>query len=401
MRRNAAEADRGEDTDDDRDGLDRALLEVAVAGIEAAAARGEAAASAASGEAPAAGGHAAAGSSRSVVVIRRPFGRVDEGRAQPRRRVRAIRFEHDASDRAVLRARARRTRTLSQSGRARGGARSPEEHVTVGLVERASPRRGASGSPDEKLPTRLDGGLRCRRVTRASEGPEHAPPPRRLRSRPRRWSPRCRTAAGRARRERRRSRVPRQRLTVLVLRDDDAGDGVGTTGSRSAGCSTASRSTSQDRSERRRPSSAGRSVVAAIVFPPFWLGFKLWWSPVAPVPRRAARGRRERRARTAPGDRAAGGSVLPRVPPDAPRRRGRPRFAPPRSDARPRRRRHERRLRARPPGDRANPSRLAVFFPSLLFGWLRRDRRHRAPRAFHALCNLFASYLARSYGLGA
>jgi membrane protease YdiL (CAAX protease family) len=48
-----------------------------------------------------------------------------------------------------------------------------------------------------------------------------------------------------------------------------------------------------------------------------------------------------------------------------------------------------------------HPDRLAVFFPSLLFGWMRARRRGiGAPAAFHALCNLFASYLARSYGLG-
>jgi membrane protease YdiL (CAAX protease family) len=45
-------------------------------------------------------------------------------------------------------------------------------------------------------------------------------------------------------------------------------------------------------------------------------------------------------------------------------------------------------------------NRLAVFFPALLFGWLRaRTGGVGASIAFHALCNLFASYLARSYGL--
>lgn len=44
-------------------------------------------------------------------------------------------------------------------------------------------------------------------------------------------------------------------------------------------------------------------------------------------------------------------------------------------------------------------NRLAVFFPSLLFGWLRaRTGGVGASIAFHALCNLFAAYLARSYG---
>jgi membrane protease YdiL (CAAX protease family) len=48
-----------------------------------------------------------------------------------------------------------------------------------------------------------------------------------------------------------------------------------------------------------------------------------------------------------------------------------------------------------------NPSRLAVFFPALVFGWLRaRTHGIGAAVVFHALCNLFAAYLAKSYGLG-
>jgi CAAX protease family protein len=48
-----------------------------------------------------------------------------------------------------------------------------------------------------------------------------------------------------------------------------------------------------------------------------------------------------------------------------------------------------------------NPNRLAVFFPSLLFGWLRIRRRGvGAAAALHALCNLFASYLAECYAIG-
>lgn len=46
------------------------------------------------------------------------------------------------------------------------------------------------------------------------------------------------------------------------------------------------------------------------------------------------------------------------------------------------------------------PGRLAVFFPALVFGWLRvRTRGIGAPLCFHALCNLFAWFLAKSYGL--
>jgi membrane protease YdiL (CAAX protease family) len=47
-----------------------------------------------------------------------------------------------------------------------------------------------------------------------------------------------------------------------------------------------------------------------------------------------------------------------------------------------------------------HPTRLAVFFPSLVFGFLRaRTGGVGAPIAFHAACNLFASFLGRSYGL--
>jgi hypothetical protein len=47
-----------------------------------------------------------------------------------------------------------------------------------------------------------------------------------------------------------------------------------------------------------------------------------------------------------------------------------------------------------------HPNRLAVFFPSLVFGWLRaKSGGIGAAVVFHALCNLFAAFLARSYGL--
>jgi CAAX protease family protein len=46
-----------------------------------------------------------------------------------------------------------------------------------------------------------------------------------------------------------------------------------------------------------------------------------------------------------------------------------------------------------------NAARLAVFFPSLVFGFLRaRTGGVGAGLVFHALCNLFASYLGQSYG---
>jgi hypothetical protein len=45
------------------------------------------------------------------------------------------------------------------------------------------------------------------------------------------------------------------------------------------------------------------------------------------------------------------------------------------------------------------PARLAVFFPALVFGWLRaRTGGIGAGVAFHALCNLFSEALARGYG---
>ena len=47
-----------------------------------------------------------------------------------------------------------------------------------------------------------------------------------------------------------------------------------------------------------------------------------------------------------------------------------------------------------------HPSRLAVFFPALVFGWLRRRTGGvGAPVVFHAACNVFASALGRGYGL--
>jgi membrane protease YdiL (CAAX protease family) len=47
-----------------------------------------------------------------------------------------------------------------------------------------------------------------------------------------------------------------------------------------------------------------------------------------------------------------------------------------------------------------NVERLAVFFPALLFGWLRaRTRGIGAPAMFHVLCNVLASTLERGYGM--
>ena len=45
-----------------------------------------------------------------------------------------------------------------------------------------------------------------------------------------------------------------------------------------------------------------------------------------------------------------------------------------------------------------NPARLAVFFPSLIFGFLRsKTRGIGSSLLFHAMCNLYSAYLLRSY----
>jgi membrane protease YdiL (CAAX protease family) len=47
-----------------------------------------------------------------------------------------------------------------------------------------------------------------------------------------------------------------------------------------------------------------------------------------------------------------------------------------------------------------HPARLAVFFPALLFGWLRaRTGGVGASVAFHAMCNVFSEALGRGYGV--
>jgi membrane protease YdiL (CAAX protease family) len=48
----------------------------------------------------------------------------------------------------------------------------------------------------------------------------------------------------------------------------------------------------------------------------------------------------------------------------------------------------------------AVPARLAVFFPAIVFGWLRaRTGGIGASVVFHALCNLYAQALGRGYGV--
>lgn len=137
-----------------------------------------------------------------------------------------------------------------------------------------------------------------------------------------------------------------------------------------------------------------------IVFPAFWVGYVLWWSPLPPF----------RPAPLAPLVQEAFGQFLVIALPEEAFYRGYLQTSldsawPPRLSI----------LGARigagalvtsalfALGHLATefqPSRLAVFFPSLLFGWLRTRRGSvGTSAAFHMLCNLFASYLGRSYGL--
>ena len=120
----------------------------------------------------------------------------------------------------------------------------------------------------------------------------------------------------------------------------------------------------------------------AIIAVPFFFGWRAWWLHMPSLhfslAREAGRGG-ERSARAALRHRAAGGGLLPRLPAVAPRRSaGRragassaPRSAragssPPRSSPS---------VTSRPS---TLPTRLAVFFPALVFGWLRaRTGRHR------------------------
>jgi membrane protease YdiL (CAAX protease family) len=140
-------------------------------------------------------------------------------------------------------------------------------------------------------------------------------------------------------------------------------------------------------------------LVALVVFPPFWLGYRLWWSPAQPF-------------RPAPIgsilDEALGQFLVIAIPEEA-FYRG---YLETRLDEAWKPRWSVLGV-ALGPGvvvtsaifalghvaTELSPNRLSVFFPSLLFGWLRTKRRGiGSAAAFHALCNLFASYLAKSYG---
>jgi membrane protease YdiL (CAAX protease family) len=138
---------------------------------------------------------------------------------------------------------------------------------------------------------------------------------------------------------------------------------------------------------------------AAIVFPLFWLGWVAWWKPEGDFTGGAWR--------SVISD--APGQLLVIALPEEAFYRGYLQTA--LDDALPR--------RARVLGAELGPSllltsglfalghlateldanRLGVFFPALLFGWLRaRTGGIGAGVAFHALANLFTAFLARSYG---
>jgi membrane protease YdiL (CAAX protease family) len=140
-------------------------------------------------------------------------------------------------------------------------------------------------------------------------------------------------------------------------------------------------------------------LFAAIVFPPFWFGFKLFWHAKMPFVWRVSK---------SPLEDVAGQLLVVALPEEA-FFRG---YLQTRLDA-------AWGKRVRIFGAELgwgwivsavifaighllttpNPARLAVFFPALLFGWLRaRTGGIGAGVLFHASCNLFSATLARGYG---
>ncbi|WP_438005819.1 MrtC family glutamic-type intramembrane protease [Sorangium sp. So ce321] len=142
---------------------------------------------------------------------------------------------------------------------------------------------------------------------------------------------------------------------------------------------------------------AWAALVAAIVFPPFWLGYRLYWGVTSPFV-----------LRPPSADEIAAQLLVIALPEEAFFRgylqSALDRVFPPRV-----------RVLGAPLGPAwlisaaifalghvltiLHPARLAVFFPALLFGWLRaRTGGIGAPLLFHAACNLFSLTLATGYG---
>ncbi len=142
------------------------------------------------------------------------------------------------------------------------------------------------------------------------------------------------------------------------------------------------------------------AVTAALIFPFFWAGFVFWWSPAQPFNFFVPRGLLSE---------VLGQIVVVALPEEA-FFRG---YLMTALDDRTR-------WRVRVLGQNVGlglvvssawfalghvltepyPSRLAVFFPALVFGWLRsRTGGIGASLCFHAMSNLFASFLGRGYGL--
>jgi membrane protease YdiL (CAAX protease family) len=140
-------------------------------------------------------------------------------------------------------------------------------------------------------------------------------------------------------------------------------------------------------------------ALAAITFPPFWVGYVWWWAP-----------RLEFSASGAlPSLDEALGQVLVIALPEEAFYRGYLQTA--FDEARPPRW-HVLGARLGPGvliasllfalghlATEPHPNRLAVFFPALLFGFLRaRTGGIGVAVGYHAACNVFASFLARGYG---
>jgi len=143
-------------------------------------------------------------------------------------------------------------------------------------------------------------------------------------------------------------------------------------------------------------------LTACVFFPPFWLGFVFWWHPTASFALPSFDGFATR---------AANELLMIALPEEAFYRAY---LLTAVDDALP----PTRRVLGAEVGwglvivsalfavghllTELDPNRLAVFFPSLVFCWLRRRSGGiGAPTAFHAMCNLFAWLLAQGYGVRA